>query len=532
MGQTMARTTQVAEETLTSPLEAAALELPRWRAALRDHADAILLVAITAVAAAVRFGTLGVQSFDHDEAVTAVATLQPTLGGTLNAIAHMERTPPLYYVLLWIWAKPLGVGMGQIDLRALSAIFGTFTVPVAFLAGRELVSRRAGVIAAALVAFNPFLVWFSQEARAYSLLALLSALGLYLFARTRRNPSRANFALWSLVSVLALATHYFAAFAIVPEALLLIAGTRPRARAVGASVVVGAAGLALLPLALLQEASGHPNDFRTVPLFERTWQSLAHFVTSYEPQTILSSYPTVAAVQACAAIGGALAALAAAGFLWRRATSSERRGALFALTVAAGAIGVPALLALGGADYLDARNVIATIVPLLVAMAIGFGARRAGRPGLIAAGATCLLFGGVLVAVNALPQMQRTDWHGVAQDVGPAPARRLVVAPRPGRYALRYYLDGRWLVHGSGPVLTRRLDLVTNSATPPSPGGSFRLLAERQIAGGMRLWRYLAPRAQPISPRLIHGGRLIPEPAAGVITGPPRPLLVAAPRRV
>jgi mannosyltransferase len=384
----------------------------------------------------------------------------------------------------------------------------------------------------ALVALNPFLVWFSQEARAYSLLALLSALGLYLFARARRDPSRANLALWSLVSVLALATHYFAAFAILPEAVLLIVATRPWARAVGASAVVGAAGLALLPLAALQEASGHPNDFRTIPLWERAWQSLAHFAASYEPQTILSSFPTVAAVQACAAIGGALAALAAAIFLWQRASPSDRRGALLALSVGAGAIGIPIVLALGGADYLDARNVIATIVPLLVAAGAAFGAQRAGRAGLMAAGATCLLFGGVLVAVNALPQMQRTDWQGVAQDVGPAPARRLVVAPRPGRYALRYYLDGRWLVHGSGPILTRRLDLVTNSATPPAPGAPFRLLAERQIAVGLRLWRYVAPRAQPISPRLIHGGRLIPEPAAGVVTGPPRPLLVATPRRV
>jgi mannosyltransferase len=516
---------QVVNETLSNPIDAAAtLPLPRWRSALREHAATIALVAITAIAAAIRFSTLGVQSFDHDESVTAVATLQPTLGGTLNAIVHMERTPPLYYVVLWIWAKPLGFGMGQLDLRSLSAIFGTITVPVAFLAGRELASRRAGLIAAAMVALNPFLVWYSQEARAYGLLVLLCALGLYLFARARRHPSRANLALWALVSALALATHYFAAFAIVPEAIWLLVATRPRARALGAVAVTGAVGLAFLPLAVLQEGAGHPNEFSSIPVLERTWQTLVHFVSSYEPATVLSPSPGVAVVQACAGAGGALLAAAAVVLLWRRGGREERRGAFTALSVGAGAMGIPVLMALGGADYFDSRNVIPAVVPLLVAAAIAFGARRAGRAGLAAAGATCALFAAVLVAVNTIPQMQRTDWRGVAQDVGSAPQRRLVVAPRPGRYALLYYLHGKWLTHAAGPVLTRRLDLVTNTPSPPHPGAAFEPLAARRIAGELWLWRYVAAKPQPILPRSVHGGGLIPRPATGIVTNPPRPL--------
>src|SRR5919201_4281137 len=141
-----------------------------WRDLLGEHADAVGILAITAVAAAVRFSTLGVQSFDHDEAVTALKVLQPTLHGTVHAVTHLERSPPLYYLLAWIWAKPLGIGTGQVDLRALSAIFGTLTAPLGFCAARELASRRAGVVAGLLVALNPYLIWYSQEARSYALM--------------------------------------------------------------------------------------------------------------------------------------------------------------------------------------------------------------------------------------------------------------------------------------------------------------------------------------------------------------------------
>jgi hypothetical protein len=54
------------------------------------------------------------------------------------------------------------------------------TVPVVYLIGLELRGRRAGLMAAALAAVNPMLLWYSQEARAYSLLALLCAVSLLL----------------------------------------------------------------------------------------------------------------------------------------------------------------------------------------------------------------------------------------------------------------------------------------------------------------------------------------------------------------
>ena len=209
------------------------------------------VVGITLAAALIRFSTLDHQSFDHDEAVTAIRVLQSNLGVALSVVAELERSPPLYYLIAWPWSKLFGTG--EVSCRSLSALFGTLTVPAAYLAAREFASRRAGVIAALFVALNPLLIWYSQEARSYALFVLFSAWGLYFFARALRDPTPRNLGLWAGTSALALCSHYFAVFPVAAEGLWLIAAIPNRRRAIIAVVGTATVGLALLPLALAQE---------------------------------------------------------------------------------------------------------------------------------------------------------------------------------------------------------------------------------------------------------------------------------------
>src|SRR4029077_9241470 len=98
----------------------------------------------------------------------------------------------------WVWTQVTGTG--EFGLRSLSALAGVATVPVAYLLGLELRGRRAGLMAAALVAVNPMLLWYSQEARAYALLALLCAVSLLYCARAERRGGRRDFIRWGLAS--------------------------------------------------------------------------------------------------------------------------------------------------------------------------------------------------------------------------------------------------------------------------------------------------------------------------------------------
>src|SRR3954468_24884118 len=125
------------------------------------------LAAITIAGAALRFATLGVQSYWLHEGAT-VHLVHKGFGAMLSGVSAGESTPPLYYILAWVWAKVFGTG--EVGLRSLSALIGTLTIPVAFVLGRRVADERAGLLASALTAFNPLVVWYSQEARSYALL--------------------------------------------------------------------------------------------------------------------------------------------------------------------------------------------------------------------------------------------------------------------------------------------------------------------------------------------------------------------------
>src|SRR3954447_10445146 len=169
-----------------------------------------IVVGLTVLAGVLRFATLGVQSYHHDEIVPASRILRDGFWHAMDAVGFSESAPPLYYALAWAWTQLTGTG--ELGLRSVSALAGIATVPVAYLLGAELSSRRAGIAAAALVAVNPMLLWYSPEARAYSLFALLCAISTLYFVRVLDDGRRKGVVAWGIASALALATHYFAFF--------------------------------------------------------------------------------------------------------------------------------------------------------------------------------------------------------------------------------------------------------------------------------------------------------------------------------
>jgi mannosyltransferase len=210
------------------------------------------LALVCVAGAALRFVTLGTQSLWFDEAVTA-QLVRSDLTAMLSAIPDSESTPPLFYLLQWLATRLLGTG--EVALRLLPALLGIATIPVAWALGRRLAGPRAALAAAALVAVNPMLVWFSQEARAYALLALLGALSGLLWLRALESPRTGRAVAWGVFPALALATHYFAVFVVAPQALwLALRAPALRAR-VAALAPPAAAAAALAPLALAQRSN-------------------------------------------------------------------------------------------------------------------------------------------------------------------------------------------------------------------------------------------------------------------------------------
>jgi mannosyltransferase len=146
---------------------------------MKRYTSCILLLAILLIAAALRFYRLDAQSFWNDEgnsARIAERTLDLILEGTASDI-H----PPAYYLLLHYWRALFGES--EFALRSLSAVAGVALVVLTYLLGRHLFGETAGLTAAFLGTLSPFAVYYSQEARMYALLAVLSAASTYLLIR-------------------------------------------------------------------------------------------------------------------------------------------------------------------------------------------------------------------------------------------------------------------------------------------------------------------------------------------------------------
>ncbi|HWC48084.1 MAG TPA: glycosyltransferase family 39 protein [Solirubrobacterales bacterium] len=466
---------------------------------MRGRSRAFWIVAgLVALGAALRFATLGVQSYHHDEIVTASRVLRVGFGHAMDAVGFSESAPPLYYALAWIWTQITGTGPW--GLRSLSALAGVATIPVAYLVGRELRGRRAGMLAAALVAVNPMLIWYSQEARAYALLVFFCALSLLYCVRVMRvgeepdasaqTNDRRNLILWGVFSALALATHYFAVFPLAAETILLLR-RRGRAALVGLSIIAFMAVL-LAPLVIHQMSYGHTEWIGKFSLGHRVWETAATFFVG-ETGDIIGGpeRPTLAYVPlALAAIGFAL--LAFRGDRW------EKRAAVVPLAVAGLTIGVPLLLAIVSAtkDYVLARNLLPALVPLLLVLAIGFTVRRARRLGAVLAAllvAYSLVFA---IYVNFDEELQRPDWQAVADHLGEPEAPRATVLWALGEAPLRYYLSTGAIqlkpVEGYG-WLVREINFVSDGEAPPPPrrllGPGFREAGHEDV-GRLFIRRY------------------------------------------
>ncbi len=457
----------------------------------------LALLGLTLLAAAVRFPALGAKSYWGDE-VSTLFLVRHGFGHMFAGIAQLESTPPLYYVLAKLWYSV--AGSGEEGMRSLPALIGVATVPAAYAAARELVSSRAAWIAAALVAVNPMLVWYSGEARAYSLVVLLSTVGLWCFARALRGR-RYALAGWAIASSLALATHYFAAFLIVPEAVLLVQRRGLDKRLVAALTPVAGTAAALLPLAMKQRSFGHATWIENGSLPLRVLRAPLDLLVGFDAPH--------------AALVGALAlVLAVVGcwLAWRRVRNAgERRGLRLAAIVGASGVGLPLFVAAFGLDYFNSRNVLAVIVPLTIAVAAGFATlRRAAAVIPVALFSLCIA---VVAATANEPKYHSEDWRASVSALGSDRhgARAVVVTPgQAGRKPLMVYLGEGTQPLRRATARVSELDLVVapqQGAARPSPI-RVRRLESLQLPGFRRVARragrhYVAIRLRARSPQSV-----------------------------
>ncbi|MBV8220519.1 MAG: glycosyltransferase family 39 protein [Solirubrobacterales bacterium] len=470
--------------------------------------EAWLLAGVIVVGAGLRFATLGAQSYWFDEA-QAAHELHLSLGAMFHSIFGVETNPPLYFVVGWVWVHVFGAG--EVGLRSLSALAGTAVVVLAYLCGRELVSREAGLLAAALAALSPFMIWYSQEAREYMLLAAMCGASMLFWARAWHEPSRWNIVGWGTFSALALLTHSFAVFLVVPEALWLLYVIRTRTIAIAVGLVA-AVQVALLPIAFNHATSNLLGFISATPLNLRIQDVPVVFAigTPYDGQ------PTQYGLLGAAALAALVIPLLVIG-----ADSRQLRGAGASAALAGTVILIPLGLALLGEDYFIQRALIPAWLPLAVVVGTACTARRARIAG--GALAVVLLAGCVYIQVHidGNHQYQRPDWRGVATALGSTPPGGRAIVAYDGQFAqdpLAIYLPGvAWTQTGSTTVNVGEIDVIGHAwqqVGKPLPGG-VRLIGTKLVNDFLVARFAVAPARRLGRPQIAGEALSLLGPASG-----------------
>ena len=183
---------------------------------------ALICLALFGTALLVRLYRLETQSLWLDEG-SSWALSQAPWPDLFGELFNPRAAYPLYHLLLKGWMALFGAS--EAALRLPSALAGALAVPVVYLAAGEVERLAAvptaswyGLAAALLLLTAPYALWYSQEAKVYSLLLLTSALGVWALARALRTGTRAAWAATMLLAVGALFVHRLAALLVVAGA--------------------------------------------------------------------------------------------------------------------------------------------------------------------------------------------------------------------------------------------------------------------------------------------------------------------------
>ena len=194
---------------LMASVASRARSLPRPNPSLLTSTPAIVALVglLMLVSLYIRTRALGA-SLWMDEGLSIGIASQPFFD--IPGVLKQDGAPPLYYLMLHVWMEVFGNGPSE--TQGLSVAISLIAVPGGLWAGWTLFNRRAGLICAALAAFNPFLTIYAQETRMYSLMVVLSLLTCAAFIHVYVYRNRKYLPLFAVLLAAILYTHSWGIF--------------------------------------------------------------------------------------------------------------------------------------------------------------------------------------------------------------------------------------------------------------------------------------------------------------------------------
>lgn len=424
-------------------------------------AELLLVVALVAGGAWVRWVHLGTPSLWWDEIVHVRIATKPTVTdvwrtareGAAPGMGNAGAVPLDYLALhAWLAATP-APPPDEVErhVRLPAFLFAVAALPLAWTVGRAIGGPAAGALALALLATSMPHVLYAAEARFYSLYVLATLANLAAFVALVRAPSARRAAIFTVASVGLVMSGLYGVFPIAAEYVVLVAlavtgaGDRKRLAVAiaGGTVVAAALAIWIAPSAITASYG------RGAPA--------ALDVRSAATSTLLFFAGQIAWLA-----GAFGAALLVAPSVVRRDRAAAATTLVFLLSTAS--LPVMVAIAQGKQYYFHPRHALFLLpmVHLAVACVLGAVIDRMARAPLAATVAGAAL--GVALAAPSIAAFVRTplpffqatktlrDFRGLARLIAArtadaAPGARweiLLTKGRPGHLAnptLAYYLD-------------------------------------------------------------------------------------------
>ena len=214
-----------------------------------------ILIVIIILGALLRLVNLDLKTLGIDEILTAVFSLgksyqdipkeivfttadlqnvftlnyQTSCAEVAQTIVRESTHPPLFFCATYQWLKWLDFLDLNIvwKLRSLPAILGIVSLPLIYYLNRIAFSPLAGLMGAAIMAFSPFGVYLSQEARHYTLPILLITIALICLIKIQKafqenKPQPISvWLVWIGTNTISFYVHYFCLLAYGAQAIVL-----------------------------------------------------------------------------------------------------------------------------------------------------------------------------------------------------------------------------------------------------------------------------------------------------------------------
>lgn len=257
--------------------------------AVADAQELIALGAIIVAGAVLRIWHITAQEFWLDEAFTGVL-MQKTWLGMVSPIVH-DVHPPLYYVLLKIWVSVFG--LSDAALRGMSVVPSVALIPLAWVFVKRFFSTSALIAlgVALVIATNPFLVAYAQEARSYTLFAFVLVATVYFFYKALTKSPLAFSRTWfgcSLLIALSWLTHYFTAVGLFGLFAFLVYYYKSNNLFSGNGKRIATLLMRLLLIPFLTFVAWLPilytqlrSQYGLLWIPDVTWQSIPHSITAF-----------------------------------------------------------------------------------------------------------------------------------------------------------------------------------------------------------------------------------------------------------